>query len=228
MVEDPPVLTIRSAPPPPPTEILSRINAVQTSFLSDALAGGGTMEAAIKPLDPARATVTGPALTCEAGPADNLALMVAVARARRGDVIVAAGGGLSAAILGDNFAAMARNAGVAGLVIDGAVRDVAGIVAVGIPVFARAVMPASCDRTGPGRVGLPVVAGGVAVRTGDIVRADNDGVVVVPLADLDAVLERLTAVETAEAGLQAAIAGGLTTLPSVAALLASDRVRFIE
>jgi 4-hydroxy-4-methyl-2-oxoglutarate aldolase len=191
--------------------------------------GRGALDFAVKPIDPNQAVFVGPALTCEPGPSDNLAILAAIALAEPGDVIVAAGDGFTGtAIVGDNMAAMARNRKVAAIVADGLVRDSPGIIGVGLPVFARGVTPNSCVRTGPGRVGMPVVVGGVSVEAGDVVVGDRDGVVIVPRGSIVAVLERLAAVRRAESALQAKIAGGLDCPDDVQRLLRSDRVRYVD
>lgn len=229
MLDEPPILTIRREFPRPDPVLLARLAGAQTGHLTDAMNGGGALDAAIKPVDRDRATFVGVALPCQTGPGDNLAIAAAVALAGPGDVIVAASDGFTgSAVIGDNVAMMARNAGVVALVIDGAVRDVAGIVAAGLPVFARAVTPNSCARSGPGTVGLHVVAGGVAIAAGDVLVGDADGVVVIPHSMLARVTERLAAIVAAEHAVQARIAGGLTALDSIAALLRSDRVRYID
>src|SRR5260370_10633531 len=200
MIEDPPLLTVRRRIPRPDIAKLSALAGVQTGNLVDAMDGRGALDYAIKPVDPKRAAFVGPALTCEPGPSDNLAILAAIALAEPGDVIVAAGDGFNGtAIVGDNMAAMARNRKVAAIVADGLVRDSAGVVGVGLPMFARGITPNSCVRSGPGRIGLPVVAGGVSVEAGDIVVGDLDGVVVIPRAQLDVVLDRLAAVRPAQA-----------------------------
>jgi len=122
---------------------------------------------------------------------------------------------------------MARNGGVVALVTDGVVRDAAGIRDIGVPMFASGITPNSCARSGPGRVGLPVVCGGVAVSAGDVLVGDADGVVVVPRAQLAAVVARLEQVLAAERALQARIADGLTHMDAIAVLLKSDRVRYV-
>jgi len=220
MIEDPPLLTIRRRIERPDAARLAKLAGVQTGNLVDAMDGRGALDFAIKPVDPKRASFVGPALTCEPGPSDNLAILAAIALAEPGDVIVAAGDGFTGtAIVGDNMAA---------IVADGLVRDSAGVVGVGLPMFARGITPNSCVRSGPGRIGLPVVAGGVSVEAGDIVVGDLDGVVVIPRAQLDVVLDRLAAVRRAEAALQEKIAKGLDCPEAVRALLGSDRVRYID
>src|SRR5215472_14222305 len=213
MIEEPPLLTIRRRIPRPDPARLASLAGVQTGNLVDAMDGRGALHYAIKPVDPKRSAFVGPALTCEPGPSDNLAILAAIAIAEPGDVIVAA---------------MARNRKVAAIVADGLMRDSPGLVAVGLPLFARGITPNSCVKSGPGRIGLPIVAGGVGVEAGDIVVGDVDGVVVIPRAQLAAVLDRLAAVRRAEAALQEKIANGLDCPEAVRALLGSDRVRYID
>ncbi len=228
MIEDPPLLTILRDRPRPDPALLEGLRGAMTGHVIDAMNGAGAMAAAVKPVDPAAAAFVGVALPCETGPGDNLAVMAALALAQAGDVIVAAADGfVGSAIMGDNVAWMARNAGVAALVTDGAVRDAAGIRQIGLPLFAAAITPNSCARNGPGRVGLPVVCGGVTVAAGDVVVGDADGVVVIPRALLADVVGRLPRVIEAERALQARLAEGRTHMAAVADLLAGDRVRYV-
>ncbi|MBV9051137.1 MAG: hypothetical protein JO196_01955 [Hyphomicrobiales bacterium] len=229
MITDPPVLTVRRRFPRPNGKSLRALANVQTGHLVDALEGRGALDFAIKPIDPKRSSFVGTALTCETGPSDNLAIFGALSIAKPGDVIVAAAEGFSGtAVIGDNLAMMAKNRGVVALVADGMGRDTTGIVKAGLPVFVRGVTPNSCVRSGPGRVGLPIVCGGVAVESGDLVAGDEDGVVVVPQALIEPVIRRLAEVIKAEKALQARIAEGMAVLDSVAALMQSDRVRYLD
>lgn len=228
MIQDPPLLTILKTWERPDPALVARLAGAMTGHVIDAMDGAGAMAAAIKPVDPARAAFVGVALPCQTGPGDNLAVMGALALAQPGDVVVAAADGFAgSAIMGDNVAWMARNGGVVALVTDGVVRDAAGIREIGIPVFAAGVTPNSCARNGPGRVGLPVVCGGVAIGAGDVLVGDADGVVVVPCGLLASVVARLEQVLAAERALQARIAEGLTHMDAIAALLKSERVRYV-
>lgn len=229
MIADPPLLTVRRHFPRPPPASLRVLSKVQTGHLVDAMDGRGALDFALKPIDPKRASFVGTALTCESGPSDNLAIFAALTVAQPGDVIVAAAEGFAGtAVIGDNLAMMAKNRGIAALVADGMARDTAGIVSAGLPVFARGVTPNSCVRSGPGRVGLPIVCGGVAIDAGDVIAGDADGVVVVPRAMLEKVIERLAEVIKAEEALQARIADGLGVLDTVAELMRSNRVRYLD
>jgi 4-hydroxy-4-methyl-2-oxoglutarate aldolase len=131
-------------------------------------------------------------------------------------------------VVGDNVTMMARNKGVAALVVDGMARDSYGIIPVGLPVFARGITPNSCVRSGPGRIGLPIVCGGVAVEAGDVVLGDRDGVVVIPQGQIEAVVAGLDDIRRMEEETQAKIRAGMTHLPSIEALLASDKVAYMD
>jgi 4-hydroxy-4-methyl-2-oxoglutarate aldolase len=229
MLKDPPLLTIRRKFQRAPRELLARLEGAQTGHIVDAMQGRAALDHRIKPVDPACAQFVGPALTCQTGADDNLAILAALVLAEPGDVIVAAADAFSAtAVVGDNVTMMAKNKGVAAIVIDGMARDSIGIVPVGLPVFSRGITPNSCVRSGPGRVGLPIVCGGVSVQPGDIVLGDRDGVVVIPHADLDTVLGRLDEVRRLEEETQARIRAGMTHLASVEELLESDKVAYVD
>ena len=232
MIDEPPLLTAARSVRRPAPNLLEPFRDCITGWLADAMEGRGAMDAAIKPLAPevpGMRRFVGTALTCWCGPNDNLAVIAAISLAQPGDVIVAATEGFATAgMVGDLVIGMARNKGVAALVTDGMVRDRDGIVGVGLPVFCRGVTPNSCVRSGPGTVGLPVVAGGIPVASGDLVLGDADGVVVVPHARIEAVAGRLAAIRAAEQEAEAAVRGGATSRPEVEALLASSRVRWLD
>ena len=108
---------------------------------------------------------------------------------------------------------VARNRGAAGFVTDGLVRDLDDLETVGLPTFAMGVTPNSPQRRGPGSVGLPIVCGGVAVASGDVVVGDRDGVVVVPRARIEETLKNLERVKAMEAATLERVRGGLKELP---------------
>ena len=139
----------------------------------------------------------------------------AALEAEPGDVIMCANEHYTGtAVIGDLAAGMMRNKGVAAFVTDGLARDQRGIVATGLPLFAMGITPNSPASTGPGQVGAPVVLGGVHVCSGDIVVGDPDGVVVIPLAQADAVLTRLRAVQAAEKTAAESVKAGATSFAS--------------
>jgi 4-hydroxy-4-methyl-2-oxoglutarate aldolase len=194
----------------PRPEQVGALQRVPTGYVVDALGGGGALDYRIKPVVPGQCDFCGPALTCDAGPADNLAVFAALELLQPGDVIVAASGGhTGCAIIGDLVLGMARNGGALAFVTDGCVRDIPGIRAVGLPCFCIGVTPNSPAREGPGTVGFPLVVGGAAVAAGDIVVGDQDGVVIVPFDRIDAVIAALPKIRAAEAEFEAAVRDGL-------------------
>ena len=232
MIEEPPVLTIRRDFPRPSDDDLADLSTAPTGFLVDAMGGRGALAQRIKPVgerDGLPTAFCGPAMPCFCGPADIMALLAAIQVARRGDVLMVGTDAFEdTAVCGDNVMGMARNRGAAAFVTDGLVRDVDGIVGVGLPVFSAGVSPNSPVCKGPGTVGLPIVMGGVSVGPGDVVVGDRDGVVVVPLARVAEVRAALGPVRAAEEKLEKQVKDGLTGLDVVEDLLASDKVRWVD
>ena len=124
--------------------------------------------------------------------------------------------------------AMGRNKGITGFVTDGLMRDIDGILPVGLPAFCMGITPNSCTRNGPGTAGLPVVMGGICVDAGEIVVADKDGVVVIPHDQFDHVVETLPKVREAEENLTRKVRLGLDNSEEVRAILDSDRTEYVD
>jgi regulator of RNase E activity RraA len=180
--------------------------------ICDAQGRVGALDFRIKPVSEA-SQFCGTALTVDTGPRDNLAAWAALEIARPGDIIlISTGGHLASSVAGDLYVGMAQNAGVGGIVTDGVVRDLNGINEVGIPVFARGLCANSPWKNGPGRVGLPIVIGGVNVSAGDIVAGDPDGVVVVPRRHAAVAAAGLKTVLAKEKKMEASVKAG-TTVP---------------
>jgi 4-hydroxy-4-methyl-2-oxoglutarate aldolase len=229
MLKDPPLLTVRRNFERVPADKVAMLKGAQTGHLTDAMNGRGALAASIKPIDPATASFAGTAITCETGAHDNLAIMGALALAQPGDVIIAASDGFTGtAVVGDNVALMARNAGVVAIVTDGMARDQDGIIGAGVPLFSSGITPNSCVRSGPGRIGFTCVVGGVTVSAGDVIVGDRDGVVVVPATLVDQVIERLKSIRSAEVAVQTKIFAGMKQLDSIAELMKSDRVVYVD
>ena len=229
MIEDPPILTIRRRFARPDAALVEALRDVPTGYLVDAMGGRGALGHGIKPLMPDKAALCGVAVTCHCGPADNLALFAGLDGAEPGDVLVAGTDGFAGtAVTGDLLLGMARNKGVAGFVTDGMVRDLAGIEGVGLPVYCAGVTPNSPARNGPGTVGFAIALGNVTIHPGDILVGDRDGVVVVPLAEGQAVLERLPGIRQAEQELEAKVRGGLQIPDFITTVLRSGRTRNID
>jgi 4-hydroxy-4-methyl-2-oxoglutarate aldolase len=231
VLETPPLLTIRRRFTRPPAELVAAFARAESAQVADAQGGGGALDARVQALAaiPFERTIAGPALTCETGPADVLAALAALDLALPGDVLlIATGGWTGTASIGDQFAGAARNAGLAAIVTDGAVRDVDGLARAAVPVFAAGLTPASPAANGPGSVGLPVEIGGRRVDAGDIVICDRTGVVVVRrerAEEVAASLERVVALEAEQAE---RVAAGEVVPAAIRDLLASERVREVE
>jgi len=225
MIDNPPMLTIHRGWARPDPALVAAFRGAQTSHVCDAMEGRGAVDWQIKPVDPGNGVFCGPALTAWAYPADIAAMFGALAEAQSGDVIMLACDGFTAtAVIGDLAAGMMKNKGVAAFVTDGLARDRAGIIATGLPLFAKGIVPNSPALNGPGVVGAPVVLGGVHVCPGDIIVGDADGVVVVPQARASEVLETLGRIRTAEAAMEAQVKAGLTLSGKAEAIVAAARI----
>jgi 4-hydroxy-4-methyl-2-oxoglutarate aldolase len=229
MIKDPPLLTIRRNFPRPSAEELAILANVPTGHAVDAMNGRGALDYRIKPLSPVASPLIGVAVTCYCGPADNLALFAALDVAQVGDILVATTDSSTAtSVTGDLLLGMAKNRGILGLVTDGLARDLAGILAVGLPVYCTGLSPNSPARNGPGNVGMPLVVGGMAVDSGDVIIADNDGVVIIPRRDVARVIQQLSDVRAAEAALELKVKAGLQIPDFIQEILSSERITSVE
>lgn len=123
-------------------------------------------------------------------PGDNLMVHKAMEIAGAGDVIVVdTCGNANTAVFGELMGNSAVAAGLGGLIVDGAIRDVEALTELRFPAFSRAICAGSCDKDGPGEINVPICCGNTVVMPGDIVIGDADGVAVVPRADAEAVLK---------------------------------------
>ena len=151
------------------------------------------MRYTIHPLWPDMPRIAGPAFTVRTGPHDNLMFHAAIYLAQPGDVIVVEAGDEEMAVAGGNVCAIAQRRGVAGLIVDGLIRDVGEARENRFPVFARGASPIPAKRGGGGDINAPIRCGGVEVKPGDVVVADAEGIVVVPRARAQDVLAKAQA-----------------------------------
>ncbi|WP_325092716.1 methyltransferase [Leucobacter sp. M11] len=181
-----------------------------TSVICDVMDRFGALDAEIKPVW-SGASLCGLISTVWTREGDNLGIHRSLDRAQPGRVLVVAGGGQTyRALLGDLIAERARNQGIAGFVVDGSVRDVPGIRAAELPVFARGVNSAGPYKNGPYRLGEPVAVGGAVANEGDLICGDADGVVVVPRLGAEEVLLRAQRKHTQEAETRVALIAART------------------
>jgi regulator of RNase E activity RraA len=194
----------------PEPEIVAALGTFETPVISDLMNRLYAVETAIKPLTHPDLRIAGPALTVKVFPGDNLMVHKSLDIAQPGDVVIVDASASSlTAVLGDLISTKARHRGITGFVVDGLVRDLPAIRALGdFPVFARGVTPIGPLHRGPGEIGYPIACGGIVVNSGDIIIGDLNGVVVVPRDIAEALLMRLTDRQLAEADYTAAVARG--------------------
>jgi regulator of RNase E activity RraA len=193
----------------PSRELVAGFAALQTAIVSDNLgrmAGDGGV---LRPVT-AKRSLCGAAFTVRARIADNLMIHKAIDMAGPGDVLVVAGGGdLTHALFGEIMYELAVARGIAGVVVDGAIRDSDALAARDeIALLARGVSHRGPYKDGPGTINEPVPVGDLLVRPGDIVLGDGDGLVAVPLEDAEGVLAAARAQEAKETETIAAIRAG--------------------
>lgn len=201
--------TIASGVDRPDPELVSSFEGIPSSIVSDVTGNVGVaMDADIEPVYRG-AEVAGTALTVKAVPGDNLIIHKAITVAEPGDVLVIDGDGYTGtAYLGELMCASCRAQGLAGVVIDGAIRDRADVAEMGFPLYARGVHPQGPFKQDPGSINVTVSCGGVSVDPGDVVVGDGDGVSVVPAEDAEAVLEAAREKLAAERDLRERVEAG--------------------
>jgi 4-hydroxy-4-methyl-2-oxoglutarate aldolase len=206
--------------------LVERLAALQVSSLCDADKGLAVIDPQIHAMVPG-SRLAGPAFPVVAHD-DHLPLLVALRLAEPGSVLVVATDGHRRAVSGELFATEALRRGLAGIVIDGYCRDVAGLRALGLPVYARGSTPMAGSTRDSGTFGGPVLIGGVEVTAGDLVLGDDDGLVISPPERLAAALPTAEEIERAEQALLRGMAAGrslpeMTNLDEHLAALAEHR-----
>ena len=189
--------------------LAERLERLDSPAVADAQRGMHVLHPCIHSLVPGM-TIAGPAYTVKAYPGSMMSVQKAVLAARPGDVLVVdAGGDVAAgALWGDIMAAEARQRGFKGIVLDGAARDRRGLREVGFPTFAAGVTPRLGTNLQLGYVQAPVSCGGVAIRPGDWIFGDDDGVVAIPADMLTVVLETAEAIERRDREVARQVAAG--------------------
>ncbi|MGI8516714.1 MAG: RraA family protein [Acidimicrobiia bacterium] len=196
----------------PSPELIARFVNYRSSDMSDAMNRAQTMSGIRTIYEPVP-RVVGPAVTVNSIVPSINAGKIGLDRCQPGDVlVVACPAAVAHAVWGGNLAYGTKSRGVAGLIIDGAVRDVSEIRDVGLPTFARHIVTMAAPIFTPqGEVNVPIACGGVVVFPGDIIIADDDGIVVVPPAYAGQVMEATDAVNAKAASVQEILGRGEIT-----------------
>ena len=171
-----------------PAELVAQASGLQAAILADVAGRRGALHGRVRALRP-NMKLAGPALTVEVRPGDNLMIHAAIALAQPGDVLVIDGkADQTCALMGTIMMTACRQRGIAGVVVDAAVRDSLEIEEMDFPVFSVGTNPNGPTKNIGGRIGHPISCGGVTVRAGDFVLADADGVVVIAREELASLL----------------------------------------
>ena len=199
----------------PDEALFAAFGTAAAAQAADCMSRMGAMDAGIRPVWRS-ARVIGAALTVWCHTGDNLMLHKGLSLARPGDIVVMnTQGNVVNAGFGELLATSAVKIGVRAVIVDGVVRDAEALQTLGLPVYARGLNPNSCNKDGPGEVGAVIACGGVAVRPGDVIIADRDGVTVVPLDDAAEVAKLAVELVAREQGLLAEIGRGVLVRPEI-------------
>lgn len=178
-----PGFRVRASWPRPSASLLASFGEASPAQIADCMSRLGAMDAGIRPIWPSP-RIIGAAITVWCHSGDNLMLHKALSLAQPGDIVVMNTQSNTAnSGFGELLATSAVKIGIRGIILDGTVRDAGALEALRLPVYSRGLCPNGCNKDGAGEVGAIIACGGVAVRPGDIIVADRDGVTVVPLDD---------------------------------------------
>ena len=191
------------------TEILEKLGAFSVSQISDALGFLHPVEGALKPLDP-MFQMWGRAVTVQCEPDDNLGVLHALGDAQKGDVLVISCSATSGtAVWGEVLSIAAQSRGLAGTIVDGAVRDVREIKAMGYPVFSRSTNGRRARKEKPGVHHIPIRCGSIVIQPDEIVFADANGILAVPATAIPEVLVKVASIAHKESEIKQQLLNGI-------------------
>jgi len=200
-------------------DLLEYLKTIETPHIVDAMKEyRGEMDSAIQTMVPG-VRMVGPAFTVDAYTESVISSHKAMQEVKAGDVIVIDGkGALTGALWGECITTEAVSKGVTGVVVDGAIRDIGGIRAQGFPVFARCHTPRPGTNQRVGFTSVPITCGAVLVNPGDIVVGDDEGIVVIPVSRLEAVVKAVREVIEKEAYWKEQIRAGVSLAKTIGLL----------
>ena len=189
--------------------LMAALSDFPTPEISDLLNRMYALDPAIHCLTGCDHRLWGPACTVRVFPGDNLMVHKSLDVARPGDVVVIdAGASPMNAVLGDLISTKARHRGIAGFIVDGLIRDLPDVQALGLPVYARGTTPVGPLHRGPGEINFPICCGGTVVSPGDVMIADPAGIVAVPREIVVELLRRIQEREAKQAAYLASVRRG--------------------
>jgi RraA family protein len=181
----------------PSKTLIEGFAGLPVSNIADMMNRMFCLDATIRPMN--SAPLLGPAFTVKARAGDNLLLHKALDMAQPGDILaVDAQGDLSNSLFGELMALYAKKKGIGGVVIDGAIRDIAALKKMDIPIYAAGITPAGPYKDGPGEINSTISCGGVVINPGDILVGDEDSIVVIKPEDAPELLQKAKAKNLAE------------------------------
>ena len=196
----------------PSVDLVRRLAAYAPPDLSDAMNGAYTLDPSIGPLYSFRGRIAGPAVTVAVPRGAFNVIKFGMQQTREGDVMVINAWGLNTfAVWGGNVSRGMKRRGVAGVIIDGAARDPEEAESIEFPVFARSQATATPPLEGPGEVNVPVACGNVVIHPGDIIVADANGIVSIPPASAEWVLQQVADLKQRHARIQPVLERGEVT-----------------
>jgi regulator of RNase E activity RraA len=211
------------------SEIIDGFEEIATPNIGDVMGRFRAMDYRIKSINKPGIHIVGNAFTVRTHPSDNLLVHKAMDLAKPGDIIVIdACGDMGNAILGELMCHYAKVKGIGGYIVDGPVRDLKGISDLGFPVFARGGTPRGPYKEGPGEINTTISCGNVPVNPGDIIVADDDGIIVVPKEDATEVLKNAKDVQKRESRIIQSIYDGNWDRSWVDEVLAKKGCEVIE